>query len=247
MAAETSGSNSRLVAIGAVVLLVGVILVLLILRGTVGGDEPAATPGDTGQGDAGQGTAQTDAEVEAAQQDTAQAELVSGDEDRAARVRLPLDIPEGQEAVTVQASFARGAAALPTAGDRVVAYRIPDAEDAEDGDGDAGDDASGADASGADASGDGAPATAADAERVLEDLEILGVIGPRPAANDGTLTVVLAVDEADVPALLPVARDRALWLTLLPTADGDASGDDGSGDVADGEGDAEALGEAGDA
>lgn len=195
MATQTSGSNSRLIAVGAVVLLVGVILVLLILRGTVGDDDTGATaPADDAP--AADGTE----EVEAARRDAEAAELVADGEDDTARVRLPLEIPEGQEAVTVQASFARGAAALPTAGDRVVAYRVAEGTE------------------------DDAPLDADDAERVLGGIEILGVIGPRPAANEGTLTVVLALDAADVPALLPVARDGALWLTLLP--------DDGTGDAA---------------
>lgn len=195
MATQTSGSNSRLIAVGAVVLLVGVILVLLILRGTVGDDDTgAAAPADDAP--AADGTE----EVEAARRDAEAAELVADGEDDTARVRLPLEIPEGQEAVTVQASFARGAAALPTAGDRVVAYRVAEGTE------------------------DDAPLDADDAERVLGGIEILGVIGPRPAANEGTLTVVLALDAADVPVLLPVARDGALWLTLLP--------DDGTGDAA---------------
>ena len=200
MATQTSSSNTRLVAIGALVLLVGVILVLLILRGTVGGDDPGAP--EVVAADATEQTEQGDDGPE----------LVSGDETTTARVDLPLDLADGQEAVTVRASFARGVAALPAAGDRVVVYQVSDAEEADD-------------------DGPGAPAPEGDAERILDDVEVLGVIGPRPAANDGTLTFVLAIDEADVPGLLPIARDAELWLTLLPGDDA-TGGDDDGGDEA---------------
>lgn len=194
LATQTSNSNGRLVIIGALVLIVGVILVLLILRGSVGGDDPVVDqPVGTDGGD-----------PEQVEQADDRPELVSGDETSTARVELPLELEDGFEAVTVRAGFARGLAALPAAGDRVVVYRLGDAEE----DGEEGDD-------------DGTPAPEGDAERVLEDVEVLGVIGPRPAANDGTLTFVLAVDEGDVPGLLPIARDAELWLTLLPGDDAD--------------------------
>lgn len=205
MATQTSSSNTRLIAIGAVVLLVGVILVLLILRGTVGGDDPvdeAPIAGDDGDdGDAG-ATGQADPP------EADDGDLVTGDETSTARVDLPLDLAEGQEAVTVRASFTRGAAALPAAGDRVVAYQLGGDGEREDEDAPA------------------APGTDDDAQRVLDDVEVLGVIGPRPAANDGTLTFVLAVDETDVAGLLPIARDGHLWLTLRPGTDDVDGGDE---------------------
>ena len=206
MATQTSSSNTRLIAIGAVVLLVGVILVLLILRGTVGGDDPVEQAPVAGD-DTGQTTEE--------QEDDAP-DLVSGEETSTARVELPLELDDGQEAVTVRASYVRGAAALPAAGDRVVVYRLGDAEEGEDEDEPV------------------ATAPDGDAERVLEDVGVLGVIGPRPAANDGTLTFVLAIDEADVPGLLPVARDDELWLTLLADEDGGLDEGDADGGDADG-------------
>ena len=199
MATQTSSSNTRLVAIGGVVLLVGVILVLLILRGTVGGDGPL--PPEQATNSNGHTTEQVDTE----ERDT---DLVADDETSTARIDLPLDLEDGQEAVSVRASFMRGVAALPGAGDRVVVYRLDEADDDEDDDAPTG------------------PAPEDDAERVLDEVEVLGVIGPRPAANDGTLTFVLAVNEGDVPGLLPIARDAHLWLTLLPD-DGGPDADEG--------------------
>lgn len=206
LATQTSSSNTRLIAIGAVVLLVGVILVLLLLRGTVGGDDPVesdAAGDQTDQTDAADGSAGGGSTTDGQRPD-----LVTGEETSTARVDLPLDLEEGQEAVTVRASYARGAAALPAAGDRVVVYRLGAADQDEDDE-------------------DAVTAPDGDAERVLDDVEVLGVIGPRPAANDGTLTFVLAIDEADVAGLLPIARDAELWLTLLPgTDDSDVDGAD---------------------
>ena len=197
LATQTSSSNTRLVAIGGIVLLIGVILVLLILRGTVGGDDPAESETAAPNG----GTTETTDTEATDTTATTETDLVSGDETSTARIDLPVELEDGQEAVSVRASFMRGAAALPSAGDRVVVYQLGAAEEAEDDDAPTG------------------PGPDGDAERVLDDVEVLGVIGPRPAANDGTLTFVLAVDEADVPGLLPIARDAHLWLTLLPGED----------------------------
>lgn len=185
MATQTSSSNTRLVAVGGVVLLVGVILVLLILRGTVSGDDPVAPEEVTtsSEGD--------DTGTQAPERDE---ELVAEGEATTARIDLPLQVEAGHEAVAVQAAYERGVAAVPSSGDRVVLYALaaPDEDDDEP-----------------------SPATD-DAERLLADVEVLGVVGPRPAANEGTLTFVLAVAEEDVAELLPAARDRELWLTLLP-------------------------------
>jgi hypothetical protein len=187
LATQTSSSNTRLVAIGGVVLLVGVILVLLILRGTVGGDDPVPP----------EQAANSDDEPTTEQPTTRETDLVPSDEASTARVDLPLEVADGHEAVSVRASYERGVAALPASGDRVVLYALAAASDDEDED-------------------DTGPVPADDAERVMADVEVLGVIGPRPAANDGTLTFVLAVPEDEVGSLLPIARDRDLWLTLLP-------------------------------
>jgi hypothetical protein len=206
VATQGSSSNSRLIAVGAVVLLFGVILVLLILRGTVGGDDPA--PPEAAQDE------ETDAEGQPTP-DTERPDLVAEGEGSTARIPLPLELEDGMEAVSVRASFARGVAALPAAGDRVVVYQLGEAEDDDEDE-------------------PGQPAPDGDADRVLDDVEVLGVIGPRPAANDGTLTFVLAVEEAEVPGLLPIARDGHLWLTLLPgdEADADADGPDDGEDEA---------------
>ena len=201
MATQTSSSNTRLVVVGGIVLLIGVILVLFILRGTIGGDDPAEP-----ETAAPNGETTEDLTTEETGPD-----LVSDDETSTARIDLPLELEDGQEAVSVRASFMRGVAALPAAGDRVVVYQLGEAVEDEDDE-------------------PVAPAPEDDAQRVLEDVEVLGVIGPRPAANDGTLTFVLAIDEADVPGLLPVARDAHLWLTLLP-GEGDADvTDEGDGE-----------------
>lgn len=202
LATQTSSSNTRLIAIGAVVLLVGVILVLLLLRGTVGGDDPVeqdAAGDQTDQSDTTDGS-----DGGGSTTDEQRPDLVTSEETSTARVDLPLDLEEGQEAVTVRASYARGAAALPASGDRVVVYRLGAADQDEEDE-------------------DAVTAPDGDAERVLEDVEVLGVIVPRPAANDGTLTFVLAIEESDVAGLLPIARDAELWLTLLPEAE-DADG-----------------------
>lgn len=216
MATQGSSSNSRLIVVGAVVLLLGVILVLLILRGSVGGDDPAPEPVTTADD-------QDDAADESAA-DPEDSDLVDEGEGATARVPLPLEVDDGFEAVTVRVAHVRGVAALAQAGDRVAVYQLaaePEEAD-EDEDGDEGD------AGLISPPGD-------DAERILDDVEVLGVIGPRPAANDGTLTFVVAVEEDDVPAVLPLARDDEVWLTLLP--------DDADDADADGDADAEADGD----
>jgi hypothetical protein len=210
VASQGSSSNSRLVAVGAVVLLLGVILVLLILRGSVGGDDPVADP------------AATDGTEDTAGDDLAAAEesdLVDEDDGATVRVPLPLEVEDGFEAVTLRVAYGRGLAALPQAGDRVALYEVaadPDDEDADQAEDDA-----------------AAPTPTGGAERLLDDVEVLGVIGPRPAANDGTLTFVVALAEDDVPTVLPRARDEAIWFTLLPGGDEPDAGEvDGAEDGA---------------
>ena len=204
VASQGSSSNSRLVAVGAVVLLLGVILVLLILRGSVGGGDPVSDPAATESGEDGEDPAGTE---QAAQPQAS--DLVDDEEGSTARVALPLDVEDGFEAVTVRVAYVRGVAALPQAGDRVVLYRVvsePDEDDEDE----------------ADDTGDAdSPSPDEDAERLLDDVEVLGVIGPRPAANDGTLTFVVAVEEGDVGSILPIARDGDLWFTLLPDGAGE--------------------------
>lgn len=206
VASPGSSNNSRLIAVGAIVLLVGVILVLLILRGSVGDDPP---PEPVAAGDEGDGDPAEERETP---------ELVDDSEAATARVPLPLELADGFEAVTVRVSHVRGVAALPEAGDRVVLYRLPAEPD--DDEGDEADDAE-----------EPSAAPEDDAERLLEDVEVLGVIGPRPSANDGTLTFVVAVEEADVPSVLPLARDGAIWFTLRP-GDDDADADADTADAA---------------
>jgi hypothetical protein len=215
VASQGSSNNSRLVAVGAVVLLLGVILVLLILRGSVGGDDPAPV--------ATQAAEAAEAVEDEEQSPPDAVELVDEDDGSTVRVPLPLEVEDGFEAVTVRVAYDRGIAALPQAGDRIVLYRVAaDPEEDAEGSGDA-EGETDADA----------PAPDDDAERLLDEVEVLGVIGPRPAANDGTLTFVVALDEDDVPSVLPLARDGAIWFTLLP--DGDGPGPDEVGDGADAE------------
>lgn len=199
VATQGSSNNTRLVLIGGVVLVLGIILVLLILRGSVGGDDDPVADGTT-ESDPSDSSDQTDGATESPTSASDESDLVADGEGTTARVPLPLELEDGTEAVTVRAAFARAAAALPQAGDRVVVYELASAEDADD------------------EASDG-PGPEGDAQRLLDDVEVLGVIGPRPAANDGTLTVVLAIDEGDVGGLLPVARDGHLWLTLMPGDD----------------------------
>lgn len=199
-------SNSRLLAIGFAVLVVGVVLVLVIIRNT---DDDPAEPSQ----------AATDQEA-GTEEPTESATPLTPEQLSSARLPLPLDVPEGTEAMAVRVDFMRSIAAVPSPGDLVNLYRMPEPTDRDDAEAEADPDQPVAPTV-------GLPDPGPDSEQVLTEIEVLAVTGPLPAANDGTLTVVLAVDEDDVPALLPVARDRALWLTLLPDADGaDADGDD---------------------
>jgi hypothetical protein len=116
VATKAASSNTRLLAIGALVLVVGVILVLLVLRGNVG--SPSAAPADPpAEADpaaqVGEGALAPDAPPAA----TTVEELSS------VRLPLPPSVPEGYEAVAVRASFVRGLAAIPTPGDHVNLYR----------------------------------------------------------------------------------------------------------------------------
>jgi hypothetical protein len=181
VATKARSSSTRLLAVGALVLVVGVILVLLVLRGNVG--TTAAAP--DGPVDA---SAAAQLQEEAAATPPAPTTI---EELAAVRLPLPPTVPDGYEAVAVRASFVRGLAAIPTPGDHVNLYRAADTDEE-------------------------TPDEPAAAELVLDDLEVLALIGPLPTQNEGEVTFLLAVDPADVPALLPVAGSAELWFTLLP-------------------------------
>jgi hypothetical protein len=190
VATKAASSNTRLLAIGALVLVVGVILVLLVLRGTVGA--PSAAPADL--------PTDVDPAAQVGEEGLApDAPPTATTVEELASVRLPLppSVPDGYEAVAVRASFVRGLAAIPTPGDHVNLYRAVADDEATSDD-------------------DAAPV---DAELVLGDLEVLALIGPLPTQNEGEVTFLLAVDPDDVPGLLPVAGSAELWFTLLPATD----------------------------
>lgn len=201
-------SNSRLLAIGFAVLVVGVVLVLVIIQNT--DDEPAA-PSPTA---VDQDTTADD-EPDEAPTPLTQEQLSS------ARMSLPLDVPDGTEAMAVRVNFMRSVAAVPTAGDLVNLYRLPESSEDEDGQADADDPDRLATPTAR------LPAPGPDAAEVLTGVEVLAMTGPLPAANDGTLTAVLAVPSAEVAGLMPLANDSQLWLTLPPApAGGDSAEQD---------------------
>jgi hypothetical protein len=189
VATKATTSSTRLLAIGALVLVVGVILVLLVLRGNVGGS-PAAAPDPAGDDPADvTAAATTGSESAPAVVPTTVEELAS------VRLPLPAAVPDGYEGVAVRASFIRGLAAIPTPGDHVNLYR--------------------ATTGGEDEAGLPVPG---EAELVLDDLEVLALIGPLPTQNEGEITFLLAVAPDDVATVLPVAGSSELWFTLLPKA-----------------------------
>jgi hypothetical protein len=115
VATKASNSSGRMLIIGALVLVVGVILVLLVLRADAA--TPAASP-EGGDGD-----------VAAAGQDAAGEPVgqapraMTVEELSSNRLPLPPEVPDGSEAVAVRASFVRGLAAIPSPGDLVNLYR----------------------------------------------------------------------------------------------------------------------------
>lgn len=189
-------SNSRLLAVGVVVLVVGVALVLLIVRNSDDGGAPAS-PVATESSDGTSSGAPASASGASQQQMTAE-ELSS------ARLPLPLAVAEGQEAIAVRANFMRAVAAVPAPGDLVNLYRLPQATEQDQDDDEADEPAV-------------TRSTDADAELIVQGAEVLAVTGPMPASNDGTLTIVVAVDPGDVPGLMPIANDSEIWFTLLPS------------------------------
>lgn len=189
-------SNSRLLAVGVVVLVVGVALVLLIVRNSDDGGSPASPVATESSDGTSSGAA---ASASGASQQRMTAEELSS-----ARLPLPLAVAEGQEAIAVRANFMRAVAAVPAPGDLVNLYRLPQATQQDQGED--------ADEPAVTRSSD-----TDDAELIVQGAEVLAVTGPMPASNDGTLTIVVAVDPADVPGLMPIANDSEIWFTLLPS------------------------------
>lgn len=189
VAAGSRSSNARLLAVGVAVLVIGVILVLIIIRNT---DDPAATPAPV--------ATQTDQ----AGGESDDGETLTPEQLSTARLPLPLDVPEGTEAIAVRANFMRSVAAIPAPGDRVSLYRLPAPGD-EDGEAQQ------------EETGTTLPDAGPDAELVLTDSEVLAVTGPLPASNDGTITLVVAVPTNDVAGVMPVANTNDVWFTLLPS------------------------------
>lgn len=210
-------SNSRLLAIGFAVLVVGVVLVLLIIRNT--DDSPAEpSPVATERADGADGDGASPEE----EQTPLTPEQLSS-----ARLPLPLDIPEGSEAVAVRVPFDRSVAAIPTPGDLVNLYRhlAPGAQ--QDGaDGQQDPTGEGEDGTPVARTTSSLPPRGPDAELVLPEVEVLAVTGPLPAANDGTVTAVLAIPSDEVAGLVPLANANELWFTLLPADEKDGTDED---------------------
>lgn len=195
--ARSRSSNARLLAVGAAVLVVGVLLVLVIIQTT---DDPSAMPAPT--------DTQTDQEDD---QPSARATMTP-EQLSTARLPLPLEVPDGMEAVAVRANFMRSVAAIPAPGDLVNLYRLPEPPEGQDQDGQDGP-----------TDVDTLPAPGPDAEQLLAETEVLAVTGPLPAANDGVVTLVVAVPSGDVAGIMPAANTSEIWFTLLPSPDGEAT------------------------
>lgn len=183
---------------GFAVLVIGVLLVLVIIRNS---DDPAATPAPTAT-QTGEDTSQP----------SDQSTPLSPEQLSTARLPLPLEVPEGMEALAVRANFMRSIAAIPTPGDLVNLYRLPEPAEGEQDDED--------DEDGPAAPvGDELPDPGPDAEQLLTETEVLAVTGPLPSANDGTVTLVVAVPTAEVAGVMPAANTSEVWFTLLPEAE----------------------------
>lgn len=191
-------SNSRLLAVGVAVLVIGVLLVLLIVRTT--GDEPPASPPAAGQ----------PTESDQPQQPAASTPLTP-EQLSSARLQLPLVVPDGMEAIAIRVNFMRSVAAVPVPGDRVNLYRLAPAERALQAEGQE--------------PGIVTPGAPPAPEQVVGDVEVLAITGPLPAANDGTLTLVVAVPSANIAAAMEVANDAEAWFTLLPSPESDEEND----------------------
>lgn len=209
MSNQTTSNSSRLLIIGAAVLLVGVILVLVVLRSGIGDDgaQPAAQPNVS------------DSTSPAPPPDP-RAGLVSSEQAATARLADPLTVEQGYEAAALRVTFIRGVAAVVVPGDRLNLYSLapgagqipvaqPQPQQPAEGESEASETPT-------------TPAvlpTPTAATRVLTDIEVLGIIGPRPAANDGVLTLLLAVPTDSVETTLELANNGLLWATLLPSPD----------------------------
>jgi hypothetical protein len=203
---QATSNSSRLLIIGAAVLLVGVILVLLVLRNDIGGSEqPAAQPTNT--------TSPAPAPAP-----DPRAGLVGSEQAATARLG-DLDFEEGFEAAAMRVTFIRGIAAVVVPGDRVNLYSLAP------GAGEAPVPGQQPTAEPTEGETEVEPTTPAvlptptAATRVLTDIEVLGIIGPRPAANDGVLTLILALPSNSVESTLELANVGLLWATLLPSED----------------------------
>lgn len=197
--ASSRSSNARLLAVGVAVLVIGVILVLVIIRNT---DDPAATPAPVATPTEQDGDEPSDRQT------------LSPEQLSTARLPLPLDVPDGTEAIAVRVNFMRSVAAIPTPGDLVALYRLPAAAG-----GDEGEDGDGPTAP----TGGTLPPPGPDAQPLLPGAEVLAVTGPLPASNDGTITLVVAVPAQAVPSLMPVINTNDVWFTLLPSPEEEAT------------------------
>lgn len=221
----STSSNSRLLAIGAAVLVVGVILVLVIIRS---GDD---TPSDP----AAQAADDPTAVATESETDTP----LTPEQLSTARMALPLEVPDGMEAFATTVNFVRGVAGVPTAGDHVKLYRLPQAVIVEL-------DAEGQLVPQPPVPGSGLPPIPPAAEVVIADAEVLGVTGSVPSANGGTITLVLSVTPETVPTLMALSNEadlpegtevgeelisdhtNELWFTLLPEVEDEAPSDEAS-------------------
>ena len=196
--ANQRSSNSRLLAIGFAVLVVGVLLVLVIIRNA--DDDPAEpSPVATGQ----------DQQTE---QPTESSTPLTPEQLSSARLPLPLDVPEGTEAMAVRMNFVRVGRRHPDA--RRPGERLPLPQRRWNGESPP--QPTGRPPRPRRRAPRRLPAPGPDSELVLPEMQVLAVMGPLPAANDGTLTMVLAVPSEEVPGLMPLADDSQLWFTLLP-------------------------------
>lgn len=205
MSNSATSNSSRLLIIGAAVLLVGVILVMLVLRNDIGNDnQPVTQPTTT-------------ASPQPPPPPDPRAGLVGSEQAATARLG-DLEFDEGFEAAALRVTFIRGVAAVVVPGDRLNLYSLaPGAGQVPTpGPGQASEPGEGTEP-------DVEPTTPAvlptptAATRVLSDIEVLGIIGPRPAANDGVLTLILALPTDSVESTLELANVGLLWATLLPS------------------------------
>lgn len=167
--------SSRLMAVGAVVLLAGIVAAVLALGGqgaaadTAGAVPPLAAPTD-----------EVPTEVPFEELD---------------RLPLPLEVPEGHEAVAVTVVFDRAVANVPVPGDVVNVYGVmadtSDASDAE--------------------TSVAVPGIA----RIGSGLEVLGVAGAPVDGATGTVTLVLAAEPDEAATVLYASSSEQVWFSLV--------------------------------